>query len=59
MEREQISVTIITYNEEENIRACMESITWADEIIVVDSGSNDETVHRFETPRTRCVMRDA
>jgi glycosyltransferase involved in cell wall biosynthesis len=44
VEREQISVTIITYNEEENIRACLESITWADEIIVVDSGSNDETV---------------
>jgi glycosyltransferase involved in cell wall biosynthesis len=44
VEREQVSVTIITYNEEENIRACMESIVWADEIVVVDSGSNDETV---------------
>ncbi len=44
VEREKVSVTIITYNEEDNIRACLESISWADEIVVVDSGSNDKTV---------------
>ncbi|MDQ7787024.1 MAG: glycosyltransferase family 2 protein [Thermodesulfovibrionales bacterium] len=44
MEREKVSITIITYNEEDNIRACLESISWADEIVVVDSGSNDKTV---------------
>jgi glycosyltransferase involved in cell wall biosynthesis len=42
--REQLSVTIITLNEERNIRDCMESVKWADEIIVVDSGSTDRTV---------------
>lgn len=41
---EKISVTIITLNEEENIRRCLESVKWADEIVVVDSGSSDRTV---------------
>ena len=40
----KVSVIIITGNEENNIRACLESVTWADEIIVVDSESNDSTV---------------
>lgn len=43
MDREKISVTIITHNEEDNIRDCLDSVKWADEIIVVDSGSTDGT----------------
>ncbi|MGA8146068.1 MAG: glycosyltransferase family 2 protein [Gallionellaceae bacterium] len=39
-----LSVIIITRNEAANIRACLESVAWADEIIVVDSGSDDDTV---------------
>lgn len=39
-----LSVIIITKNEALNIRACIESVKWADEIIVVDSGSTDATV---------------
>ena len=39
-----ISVAIITKNEEANIRRCLESAKWADEIIVVDSGSTDDTL---------------
>lgn len=39
-----LSVTIICKNEEENIRECLESVKWADEIIVVDSFSTDRTV---------------
>jgi glycosyltransferase involved in cell wall biosynthesis len=39
----KISATIITFNEEANIREACESLTWADEIIVVDSGSTDKT----------------
>jgi len=42
--REKISVCIIAGNEEINIRRCIESATWADEIIVVDSFSTDNTV---------------
>lgn len=39
-----LSVIIITKNEAFNIRECIESVKWADEIIVVDSGSTDDTV---------------
>jgi len=39
-----LSVVIITKNEEANIKRCLESIKWADEIIVLDSGSTDNTV---------------
>jgi glycosyltransferase involved in cell wall biosynthesis len=39
-----LSIVIITLNEEEKIRDCLESIKWADEIIVVDSFSRDRTV---------------
>ena len=41
---EKISVIIITKNEEENIRDCLNSIKWADEILIVDSGSKDKTI---------------
>ena len=39
----KISAVIITFNEEENIRAACESVRWADEIVVVDSESSDGT----------------
>ncbi len=40
----KISATIITYNEERNIVRAIESLRCCDEIVVVDSGSNDRTV---------------
>ncbi|MBI5198793.1 MAG: glycosyltransferase family 2 protein, partial [Nitrospirae bacterium] len=40
----RLSVAIITYNEEEKIQDCLESIKWADEIVVVDSFSTDKTL---------------
>jgi glycosyltransferase involved in cell wall biosynthesis len=39
----KISATIITFNEEKNIKRCIESLDFCDEIIVVDSLSNDNT----------------
>jgi glycosyltransferase involved in cell wall biosynthesis len=42
--RSPISVAIITLDEERNIRACLESVKWADEIVVCDSGSTDRTL---------------
>lgn len=40
-----LSVVIITQNEEHNIRRCLESVQFADEIVVLDSGSTDQTIH--------------
>ncbi|MCD6320355.1 MAG: glycosyltransferase family 2 protein [Candidatus Desulfofervidaceae bacterium] len=40
----KLSAIIITYNEEKNIEACLKSVSWADEIIVVDSFSTDKTL---------------
>jgi glycosyltransferase involved in cell wall biosynthesis len=42
--RKKLSVIIITKNEEAAIAACLESVAWADEIIVLDSASSDKTV---------------
>jgi glycosyltransferase involved in cell wall biosynthesis len=39
-----LSVTVITLNEEKNLRSCLESAAFADEIIVLDSGSHDRTL---------------
>lgn len=39
-----LSVCVICFNEEHNIKRCLESASWADEIIVVDSMSEDKTV---------------
>ncbi len=39
-----LSVIVITHNESANIRACLESVSFADELIVLDSGSSDDTV---------------
>lgn len=39
----RLSVCIITANEEERLRPCLESVAWADEIVVVDAESTDKT----------------
>lgn len=39
-----VSVVIITKNEERNLPRCLESVSWADEVLVVDSGSQDATL---------------
>lgn len=43
--RNFLSVIIITKNEAHDIRDCLASVAWADEIIVLDSGSSDETLN--------------
>ena len=39
----RLSVVVVTRNEEERIRACLEAVAWADELIVVDAESEDKT----------------
>ena len=40
---EKLSVVIIVYNEEKIIQRCLESVKWADEIVIVDGFSDDRT----------------
>lgn len=40
----KISAVIIAKNEEEKIAGCLESVSWCDEIILIDTGSDDETI---------------
>jgi glycosyltransferase involved in cell wall biosynthesis len=43
MERQKLSAYVICYNNEDKIRDCLESVKWADEVVVVDSFSTDKT----------------
>lgn len=44
MAREPLSVVVITYNNADTLDACLREVDWADEIVVLDSGSADSTV---------------
>ncbi|MBI3967979.1 MAG: glycosyltransferase family 2 protein [Chloroflexi bacterium] len=39
-----VSAVVLTFNEAENIAACLRRLQWADECLVLDSGSTDDTV---------------
>jgi glycosyltransferase involved in cell wall biosynthesis len=41
--RGRLSVVVVTLDEADRIRACLESVAWADELIVVDAESSDKT----------------
>ena len=53
----KLSVTIITLNEAAHIEAAIASVAWADEIIVVDSGSSDDTVRLAQRAGARVESR--
>ena len=42
--RKTLSIAMIAMNEEANLPRTLESVRWADEIVVVDSGSKDRTI---------------
>ena len=52
----KISATIITFNEEANIKDACESVAWADEILVVDSNSTDATREIAEACGARVIV---
>lgn len=58
MNTPRISAAIITFNEEKNIRGCLGSIKWVDEIIVVDSFSTDKTVEICREYTDRVIQRE-
>lgn len=53
-----LSVIVITKNEAEHISRCLASVDWADEIIVVDSGSDDSTVDICRTYTDKVFITD-
>lgn len=44
----QLSAVLITKNESSNISDCLKTLTWADEILVLDTGSTDDTLPTAE-----------
>jgi len=53
-----VTVTIITKNEADHIEAAIDSAAWADEIVVVDAHSTDDTVARARAKGVRVETRD-
>jgi len=53
-----ISGFVITYNEEAAIRECLESMKWADELVVVDSFSQDATVEIAREYTDKVIQRE-
>jgi len=53
-----ISATIITHNEAANVEEALRSVSWADEIVVVDSGSTDATLEICRRYTKRVFQRD-
>jgi glycosyltransferase involved in cell wall biosynthesis len=53
-----LTVTVITKNEADHLTAALESVRWADEIVVVDSGSADATVAIARRFTPNVVVRD-
>ncbi|MBI4066281.1 glycosyltransferase [Candidatus Gottesmanbacteria bacterium] len=55
----KLSVAIATYNEERKLGACLASVSsWADEIVVVDGGSTDQTLEIAKKYKARIVRTD-
>lgn len=56
MSRPKLSVFILTFNEKDKITDCLESVKWADEIVVMDSFSTDGTVEICKKYTDRIVQ---
>lgn len=57
MRTARVSVVVVTLNEEERLRACLESVAWADEIVVVDAESHDKTAQIAREFTDRVLVR--
>jgi glycosyltransferase involved in cell wall biosynthesis len=55
--RPRITCCIICFNEEANIRRCLESVKWCDEIVIVDSFSTDHTIAICQEYTQRIIQR--
>src|SRR5206468_95501 len=55
--RPTVSAIVVCFNEEQNIGDCLESLSWCDEIVVVDSFSTDRTVEICRQYTDRIIRR--
>ena len=53
----KISITLITLNSEKNLESVLEAVSWADEIVLVDSGSTDKTLEIARQFNAKIVYR--
>ena len=54
----KLTVTVITRNESANILPALESVSWADEVVVIDANSTDDTVVLARQRTGRVFVRD-
>ena len=57
----KVSAIVLTFNEERHIRDCLASLTWCDEIWIVDSNSKDRTLdicREYTSNITQCALVD-
>jgi glycosyltransferase involved in cell wall biosynthesis len=52
-----VTAFVVTFNESRNIDDCLASVAWCDEIVVVDSGSTDDTLEKARRVTDRVVTR--
>jgi glycosyltransferase involved in cell wall biosynthesis len=53
----KVSVLILTYNEQINLLRCLEALAWCSDIVVVDSGSTDQTINIAQSFGARILIR--
>ena len=53
----KISITLITLNSEKTLKPVLEAVSWADEIVLVDSGSTDKTLEIAQQFKAKIVYR--
>lgn len=52
-----ISAVVLTKNEEKNIKACLETLSWCDEILVIDDNSEDKTIEIVKKTGAKVFIR--
>jgi glycosyltransferase involved in cell wall biosynthesis len=52
-----VSILLLTLNEEQNLPACLDSVKWADDVVVLDSFSSDKTVEIAKATGARVIQR--
>ena len=57
LKKTSLTVAIITKNEEKRLPACLKTVEWADEILILDDDSNDRTIQVAESFGAKCLKR--